>query len=109
MTDGKGPGRPKGSRNKRTLAQHEAIDEGLTPLEYMVSIYTDETKPDRFRLEAAKAAAPYVHARLNSVDLELHRPLGSGEYSGLSEKELMIIAGGGTLCSNEAAHNGHDD
>lgn len=41
---------------------------GLTPLEYMLSTMRDETKPLALRLDMAKAAAPYVHPRLSSVE-----------------------------------------
>jgi len=64
-----GAGRPKGSRNKRTLEQVRAIAaSGLTPLEYMLSVVRDETQPQEVRLDAAYKAAPYVHARLAAID-----------------------------------------
>lgn len=40
----------------------------LTPLEYLLSVLRDPGRPEKERFEAAKAAAPYVHARLSSVD-----------------------------------------
>jgi hypothetical protein len=65
-----GAGRPRGSRNKRTLELQERIAAtGLTPLDYMLSVLRDETNDVATRLEAAKAAAPFVHARLNAIDL----------------------------------------
>lgn len=83
-------GRQKGSKNKRTVAQVKAVeDTGLTPLQFLTNIYREEC-PEEIRtglavaddkaamlakligwydrrIEAAKAAAPYVHAKLVSV------------------------------------------
>jgi hypothetical protein len=66
-----GAGRPKGSRNKRTLElQHRIADSGLTPLDYLLSVMRNEQAEEALRLEAAKAAAPYVRARLNSIEMK---------------------------------------
>ena len=40
---------------------------GPTPLDYMLQVMRDETQELAKRLDAAKAAAPYVHPRLASV------------------------------------------
>ena len=65
----KGAGRPKGSRNKKTEEQTAAIlDSGLTPLDYLLSVMRDESVPRDDRVDAAHKAAPYVHAKLASVD-----------------------------------------
>ena len=63
-----GAGRPKGARNKR----HEEVVQGalkgrITPLEYLLSVMNNEEAEEARRVDAAKAAAPYVHARLNAV------------------------------------------
>lgn len=66
-----GAGRPAGAVTKKTREVAEkAAAEGLTPLEYMLSILRDEEESSVDRFEAAKAAAPYVHARLSSVDVD---------------------------------------
>lgn len=74
-----GAGRKKGSANKRTreIADRAAQD-GITPLEYMLQVLRTEPREDldpkeymmaaAMRFEAAKAAAPYMHARLASVE-----------------------------------------
>lgn len=63
-------GRKKGTPNKATITrQQEVAESGLTPLDFMLSIMREETETQDIRLEAAKAAAPYVHPRLNAVDL----------------------------------------
>ncbi len=40
----------------------------LTPLDYLLSIVRDESQDRPARVDAAKAAAPYCHARLSSLD-----------------------------------------
>lgn len=64
-----GAGRKAGTPNKRTEEQVAKIEaSGLTPLDYMLSILRDDTMATESRFEAAKAAAPYVHAKLASVE-----------------------------------------
>jgi hypothetical protein len=63
-------GRKKGTPNKATAKKAEEIAaSGLTPLEYMLQIMRDERQTDQVRLDAAKAAAPYVHPKLANVEL----------------------------------------
>lgn len=63
-------GRKKGTPNKATARKAEEIAaSGLTPLDYMLSVLRDERQEDNVRLDAAKAAAPYVHPRLANVEL----------------------------------------
>jgi hypothetical protein len=58
-------GRRKGTLNKATAARQVAIAaSGLTPLDYLLSIMRDESADPHARLDAAKAAAPYVHPRM---------------------------------------------
>ena len=38
------------------------------PLDYMLQILRDEDRDTAERMDAAKAAAPYVHAKLASVE-----------------------------------------
>lgn len=65
-----GAGRPKGATEKRTADRLAAIEaSGLTPLEYMLSVMRDEGATRAERMDAAKSSAPYVHARLASVEL----------------------------------------
>ena len=62
-------GRPKGARNRRSLANIEAAQAGgLLPLDFMLALMRDETQPPERRLEAARAAAPYVHPRLATAE-----------------------------------------
>jgi hypothetical protein len=79
-----GAGRPKGKKNKRTLAEKEALAaSGLSPLDYMLSVLRDEKASQDVRLTAAKAAAPYLHRALKSVE-------HSGEGGGPIEYEVTL-------------------
>jgi hypothetical protein len=61
-------GRQKGGVDK---IKREAIRsaQGIMPLDYMMAIVRNEAEDKTVRLDAAKAAAPYVHARLQAVTL----------------------------------------
>ena len=64
-----GAGRKKGSRNRASIArEREIAASGLTPPAYMPAIMRDNTQPMAVRMEIAKAAAPYVHPRLATVE-----------------------------------------
>lgn len=72
-------GRKKGAATKRTREiADRAAEEGITPLEFMLEVMrrpSDHEDPkiqvarEAMRFEAAKAAAPYVHPRLASVEV----------------------------------------
>jgi hypothetical protein len=75
----KGAGRKPGSATRKTREIAErAMDEGITPLEYMLRIMRTEPSGDMeprellsaltLRFEAAKAAAPYMHPRLAAIE-----------------------------------------
>ena len=62
-------GRPKGSRNKRTRSLIEAAQAGgELPLDYMLRTMRDPAASAKRRDEMAKAAAPYLHAKLAPLD-----------------------------------------
>ena len=64
-----GAGRPKGSANKKTAeVRDRAAKEGITPLEYMLKVLR-ESKDEAACMEAAKAAAPYLHPKLASTEI----------------------------------------
>lgn len=61
-------GRRKGSRNKATARRESEIARsGITPLDYMLKVMRDAKADAGRRDEMAKAAAPYVHPKLQSV------------------------------------------
>lgn len=80
-------GRPKGARNVKTVEQVAAvIATGMTPLEYLTSVYQDADADEAKRIDAAKAAAPYIHPKLTSV--ELSGP-GGGPIEEVTRIELI--------------------
>ena len=65
-----GAGRPKGTGNKVTeAAKRKALEDGISPLDYMLSVLRDEGQTDDRRMDAAKAAAPYIHPRLATTEV----------------------------------------
>jgi hypothetical protein len=62
-------GRQRGTPNRATAARQAAIAaSGLTPLDYLLCVMRDPQAPRAERLEAAKAAAPYVHPKLAPIE-----------------------------------------
>jgi hypothetical protein len=71
-----GAGRKAGTANVKTRELADAAaQEGLLPLEYMLNVLRDETAEAKDRMWAAEKAAPYVHAKLASVE---HKGEGGG-------------------------------
>lgn len=65
-----GAGRKPGSANVKTREiADRAAAEGLTPLEYLLSVMRDQANNPARRDEAAKAAAPYIHPRLTATSV----------------------------------------
>jgi hypothetical protein len=63
-------GRKKGTPNKATARKAaEIAASGLTPLEYLLSVMRDQSREENVRIEAAKAAAPYVHPKLANIEV----------------------------------------
>jgi len=63
-----GGGSRKGRPNKAAAARESAVAaSGLTPLEYMLKVFRNTREDKDRRLDAAKAAAPYVHPKLSSI------------------------------------------
>jgi hypothetical protein len=94
-----GAGRKPGSVSKLdAAARMKAMEGGMMPLDFLLAIMRDDEKDARSRLDAAKAAAPYCHARLSST--ELSGPNGGAvkvqttqklDISDLSDEELDIL------------------
>lgn len=83
-------GRKKGVRNKRTEARETIIAKAkITPLEYMLQVLEDELADPQDRRWAAKEAAPYVHAKLASVEV--------GNKKGETFKVGLLSEDGGLL------------
>ena len=73
----KGAGRPKGSRNRATIArearQREALaaareaNANLSAIAYLLQVLRDPTTPPGRRTEVAKFIAPYLEYRLRFI------------------------------------------
>lgn len=84
-------GRKKGVPNRasaKRLADLEAS--GLTPLNYMLSILQDEGRPTVERFEAAKAAAPYIHAKLSTIEAKVEADVTTS----ITRIELIGVSSG---------------
>ena len=71
-----GSGRPKGSVTKRSSeVVATLLADGISPVEYMLTMMRDETADPKERAWAAEKSAPYVHprpapvARMIEIDL----------------------------------------
>lgn len=65
-----GSGRKPGATNKRTVEMLEtARANGIMPLDYLLSIMRNSKQEEDVRMDAAKAAAPYLHPKLSSVEM----------------------------------------
>lgn len=64
-----GAGRKAGAATAKTREiANRALENGLTPLEYMLSVLRNESEQPEVRMDAAKASAPYIHPRLAAVE-----------------------------------------
>ena len=64
-------GRPRGSKNRYALDKRvrELAQTGESPLEVMLAVMRDPNEKIELRLDAAKAAAPYMHAKLKAIEV----------------------------------------
>ncbi len=61
-------GRKKGIPNKTNkLIREAAAKSGIMPLDYMLQVMRDDRQPSERRDDMAKAAAPYLHSKLQSI------------------------------------------
>lgn len=64
---------------------------GIMPLEYLLSIMRDEKQDQAVRIDAAKAAAPYVHAKLQA-----HQHTGANggpiEVASIQQRDAAVAA-----------------
>lgn len=65
-----GAGRKRHGHNRLTEEAVAKAKDGLSPLDYLLSVFRDEGADGGRRIDAAKAAAPYCHAKLQPVDPE---------------------------------------
>jgi len=66
----KNAGRKAGAATTKTREiADKAMEEGISPLEYILSVMRSVEAEPRERLAAANMAAPYVHPRLSSIEM----------------------------------------
>lgn len=67
-----GAGRKQGAATKKTRAvADQAAAVGETPLEFMLRRMRDDDAPIADRMDMAKAAAPFMHAKLSSIEAKV--------------------------------------
>jgi len=72
-----GAGRKPGTPNRVTAELQAAVAaSGEVPLDYMLRVMRDEGEEPSRRDDMAKAAAPYVHAKLAAVHATLEADVG---------------------------------
>lgn len=69
----------------------------MTPLDYMILVMRDESQDGAMRLDAAKSAAPYVHARLSSTELHTTNDNDFKTEEQLKAEIAAIVAADPTL------------
>jgi hypothetical protein len=99
-----GAGRPRGSRSRRTFAEikllparvHQREVEDL-PLAILMKAARDPEQPIEIRLAAARAAAPYYHARPSSGPPKASYEMSLSELEDAIERErehaLRLVPG----------------
>lgn len=93
-------GRPKGSRNRRTQAVLDAAEAGgISPLEFLLQVMRDGRRKFDVRFEAAKAAAPFVHPKLSSVQARVE----DDRLPPVSAIELVVVRPGDLVDDDEPA------
>jgi hypothetical protein len=88
-------GRPRGKLNKFATENARRIAEsGELPVDYLVSVYRDEEADAKLRVDAARAAAPYLHPRLATSELDIVQDEKRSIEDYSDEDLLKIIEGG---------------
>jgi hypothetical protein len=78
-----GAGRRRGSRNKTSKSKSLALElrekaqaAGISPLDYLCSIYRDESQPQQVRMAAAEMSLPYLHPKLSMIAVDQRTEVG---------------------------------
>ena len=86
-----GTGRPRGAKNKKTAAMRHAEKHGVSPLDFLLGEMNNIENNQAVRIDAAKAAAPYCHSRLQTLTVE-ERPYDGDPNTLTSEFLASIVA-----------------
>lgn len=97
-------GRPKGSKTKPSIMLMKLTEaqrmemakrHGITPLDFLMSILRDPNATLDDKIDAAKAAAPYMHRKQPiGIDNGQGGPIGFytiGDLSALTDEELVTM------------------
>lgn len=107
-----GAGRRKGTPNKASAERQRRVAEnGQTPLEYMLKVMRDSKASDQRRDDMAKAAAPYVHPKLASMQHTGRNggPIQSVDFTKMSDDDLdRLEAIFGPLAGSAVNDDGED-
>jgi hypothetical protein len=83
-------GRKKGTRNRATEeARIAAQATGVLPLQYMLAVMRDPAADHKRRDAMAIPAAPYLHARLSTIDAKLS-PAAAGPLPQIVQVEFVV-------------------
>ena len=81
-------GRKKSGTNRATKeAIERAAETGELPLDFLLRIMRDDRAEEAKRIDCAKAAAPYLHAKLANIEANVTGSIGIGEvvFRGLND------------------------
>jgi hypothetical protein len=83
-----GAGRKAGGANRVTQEAVEAAQSGgVMPLDFLLQIMRDDGADESKRIDCAKAAAQYLHPKLNAIDLNADvnvKTIGEVVFRGLN-------------------------
>jgi hypothetical protein len=89
-------GRQKGTRDRATAEARAAAEvTGVMPLTYMLEVMRDPTADRKRRDGMAIAAAPYLHARLSTIDAKLSPAAADLPTEKTSVEVRFVVPSGG--------------
>src|SRR5262244_198284 len=88
------PGRPAGSRNKRTAEIFNRLENrgDLDPADLLSSIVTNNQEPKELRIQAAGLLMPYKYSKCGTAPVQVYIdvPLDTPEFTHLSDAEQFL-------------------
>jgi hypothetical protein len=88
------PGRPAGSRNKRTAEIFNRLESrgDLDPADLLSSIVTNNEEPKELRIQAAGLLMPYKYSKCGTAPVQVYIdvPLATPEFTRLSDAEQFL-------------------
>jgi hypothetical protein len=89
-------GQQKGARNRATEEARVAADAtGILPLDYMLLVMRDLAADHKRRDAMAMADAPYLHARLSTIDAKLSTAIAEPAPKPTSVVVQFVVPGAG--------------